>query len=111
MSMGMLLGSDEYLGTMTHISDGSVALTAMMQPVADTMIGATLDVGTGALKIEKSTVTFNSQSVTTTYDINTETSGEWLIGKDKPTSVLTFYNLALDTDLTAANSVAVVCTA
>lgn len=45
--MGMLLGSDEYLGTMTHISDGSTALTTLMQPVADTMIGATLDAGTG----------------------------------------------------------------
>jgi hypothetical protein len=59
MSMGMLLGSDEYLGTMTAISDGATALTTMMQPVADTMAGATLDVGTGVLKIEKSTVTFN----------------------------------------------------
>lgn len=109
--MGMLLGSDEYLGTMTAISDGSTALTGMMQPVADTMVGATLDVGTGVLKIQKTTVTFNGESVTTTYDINTETSGEWLIGKDKTTSVLTFYNLGLDSDLTAANSVAVVCTA
>lgn len=45
--MGMLLGSDEYLGTMTKISDGATALTTLMQPVADTMIGATLDAGTG----------------------------------------------------------------
>jgi hypothetical protein len=45
--MGMLLGSDEYLGTMTAISDGSTALTGLMQDVADTCIGATLDAGTG----------------------------------------------------------------
>jgi hypothetical protein len=37
MSMGMLMGSDEYLGTMTKISAGDTALTAIMQPVADTM--------------------------------------------------------------------------
>lgn len=28
-SMGMIAGSDEYLGTMTHISDGSTALTTL----------------------------------------------------------------------------------
>jgi|DeetaT_19_FD_contig_121_1327_length_3601_multi_4_in_0_out_0_2 hypothetical protein len=108
----ILAGTDEYLGTMTFISQATTAFNTI-HPSADATAGAAAGTDPAVflpIGITQAQRNTNSGSGGEgTWDMLQKTSGEWVIGTTKINALLNFKNAA-DSDWTDAQGVAAICT-
>lgn len=110
--MAIIAGSDEYIGTMTHISDADtnfadVVQTADLQGTDNNALQSFPTAIQGA--------NFNDNGASTnganggTYDITAVTAAQWVIGGTKVASIMKF-TMGAAADWTHAKGLMTVCT-
>jgi hypothetical protein len=110
--MAIIAGSDEYIGTMTHISDAGTAFATTVQA---TDLQGTDNNALQALPTAIQGATFNDNNANTngngggTWDIVSTDAALWVIGAAKLAAVMKF-QMATAADWTDPQSVMTVCT-